>query len=107
MPLSHDLQGLPFPVLKRPGPHAPHAVFESAPSRVPDPAGHGVQPAPESSLYLPTGHVSQVARLLAPALLPVPALQAWVHVDWPLEGLYFPGAQGWQVVLPVAVEKLP
>ena len=32
LPLSHDLQGLPFPVLKRPGPHGPHAVFESAPS---------------------------------------------------------------------------
>ena len=71
---------------------------------VPDPAGHGVQPAPESSLYLPTGHVPQVGRLKAPALLPVPALQALVHgVDLCLESDHFPGAQGWQVLLPVLV----
>ena len=71
------------------------------------PAGHGVQLAPES-LYLPTGQVPQVGRLKAPALLPVPALQASVHgVDLCWEPDHFPGAQGWQVVLPVAVEKLP
>ena len=75
------------------------------------PAGHGVQPAPESSLYLPTGHGPQVVRLVAPALEPLPALQALVHgVDWPSEGLYFPGVQGWQVALLlalVAFEKRP
>ena len=66
-----------------------------------------MQPAPES-LYLPMGHVPQVGRLEAPALLPLPALQASVHgVDLGLELDHFPGAQGWQVVLPVAVEKLP
>ena len=71
------------------------------------PAGHGVQPAPES-LYLPMGHVPHVGRLVAPGLEPVPALQASVHGNfWPGELTHFPGAQGWQVVLPVAVEKLP
>ena len=66
-----------------------------------------MQPAP-ASLYLPMGQVPQVPRLLAPGLEPLPALQALVHgVDWCLESDHFPGAQGWQVVLPVAVEKLP
>ena len=71
------------------------------------PAGHGVQPAP-ASLYLPMGQVPQVPRLLAPGLEPLPALQALVHgVDLCWAPEYFPGAQGWQVVLPFAVEKLP
>ena len=75
---------------------------------MPEPAGHGVQPAPESSLYLPMGHVPQVGKLLAPCLEPVPALHGLVHgVDLGWEPDHFPGAQGWQVVLPVAVEKVP
>ena len=70
------------------------------------PAGHGVQPAPESSLYLPRGHVPQVGRLEAAGLLPVPALQALGHgVDWPFEPDHFPGVQGWQVV--PLVQKVP
>ena len=84
-----------------------------------------MQPAPESSLYLPMGHVLLLALV---AVEKVPRSHA-LHEVWPLEEEYLPGShavqlvaapdcddaflpagQGWQVLLLlalVAAEKVP